>query len=627
YAKRGDLDLAQNVFDQMPRKNVVSWTILISGYSQRGMFSRCFDLLSKMLLHRFKPNDFAYASVLSVCDHFAGRQVHGLALKTGFDSWIYVANALISMYWKSSGAEAFKVFDSIHHPNAVTYNSMISGSAMCGEDNKPMILFRRMCREGIRFDRTTLLSSISGGIDDSHICCSQLHSLSIRSGLETDAGVATALIKAYSVAGEEIEHCHKIFSEISSENRDIVVWTGIISACSEKDPDRALLHFNQMRRENLNPDSYVFLMMIKACSNLVTVKNASALHSLVISSGFQSVTQLGSVLIHAYARSGSLACAQKVFDEIPNRDLVSWNSILKAYAVHGKADAAMNLFFTQMNVAPDETTFTALLTSCSHAGLIDDGAELFDAMYQKYGIAPQLDHYACMVDIFGRAGHLPEAENIIRQMPMEPDYVIWSALLGACRKHGHTKLAELASSKLKLLNPRNSLSYVQISNLYCSSNSFNEGSSVRGRMIRSGIRKEPGLSWTEVKNTVHEFASGGRRHPELKTIVGNLEKLLTELKKVGYVPETGSVLFDVEEEHKEEQLNLHSEKLALVFSLMNNNNSSPAVKITKNIRICSDCHNFMKFASRIVEDKAIIVRDSNRFHRFEKGTCSCNDYW
>ncbi|KAG8378554.1 hypothetical protein BUALT_Bualt08G0149000 [Buddleja alternifolia] len=634
HAKRGHLQLAHHLFVQMPHKNVVSWTLLISGYAQHGKLDQSFRLFTRMLTH-CRPNDFAYASLLSVCDYRCGMQVHGLALRTGFDAWIYVANALIAMYWKNSpnhGVEASRVFDAMESCNVVTYNSMITGLGVHGQGDKAVLLFVRMCRDGIELDRTTLLSLVSSlcglnGCSDrisELICCTQLHSFGIKTGLTLDIGVATALIKSYSILGGEISICHKLFLETSCGSRDVILWTGIMTAFAERDPQQALLLFNQMRGENLCPDCYVFSILLKACANMVTERNASAVHSQVIIAGFVNVLELDNALIHAYARCGSIDKAGRVFYEMPVRDIVSWNSILKAYSVHGKAEAVLNLF-EQMDMEPDETTFVALLSSCSHAGMVKEGTMIFDQMHEKYGIVPQLDHYACMVDIFGRAGHLSEAAKIIRTMPMEPDYVIWSALLGACRKHGETKLANLASSKLKKLDPENSLGYVLISNIYCSANSFDEGGSIRKKMSRVGIRKDPGLSWTEVGHKVHEFASGGQRHPQLETIRTNLEDLLRELKKMGYVPETSSVLYDVEEEHKEEQLYHHSEKLALVFSLMNAGNSD-VIKIMKNIRICSDCHNFMSLASKLVE-KVIIVRDANRFHHFKDGVCSCNDYW
>ncbi|KAL9173581.1 hypothetical protein ABFS82_03G124700 [Erythranthe guttata] len=639
HAKRGQLDLAHQLFAQMPHRNIVSWTILVSGYAQHRKSEQCFRLFSQMLSH-YKPNDFAYASLLSVCDYWRGLQVHGLALRTGFDAWIYVANALMAMYWKNScnpSRDAWRLFDAMEFRNLVTYNSMIAGLGMQEQGDKAMTLFIRMLRDGIVFDRTTLLSLVSslcgpnqgsdkvvGGL----LCCLQLHSCGIKTGLALDVGVATALIKGYSVLAAEIGACHKLFFETNGLDRDLVLWTGIMTVSAEREPEQALILFNQMRKEDLCPDCYVFSVLLKACANLVTEATTSAVHCRVIVAGFANLLDLDNSLIHAYARCGSIDKAKRIFYEMSLRDIVSWNSMLKAYAVHGKAEAALS-FFKQMDVVPDETTFVALLSSCSHAGMVEEGTKIFDTMYEKYGIVPQLDHYACMVDILGRAGLLTEAENIIRKMPMEPDYVIWSAFLGACRKHGETKAASLASSKLKELDPENSLGYVMISNIYCSVNSFDEGGSIRTKMNRVGVKKEPGLSWTEVGHRVHEFASGGHRHPQVKAIRAHMKELLSQLKKMGYVPDTSLVLFDVEEEQKEEQLYHHSEKLALVFSLMSAGNcgvDGGVIKIIKNIRICLDCHNFMRLASKLVE-KVIVVRDSNRFHHFKDGVCSCNDYW
>uniref|UniRef100_A0A6M2FBH8 DYW domain-containing protein n=1 Tax=Populus davidiana TaxID=266767 RepID=A0A6M2FBH8_9ROSI len=247
----------------------------------------------------------------------------------------------------------------------------------------------------------------------------------------------------------------------------------------------------------------------------------------------------------------------------------------------------------------------------------------------NHGVSLQLDHYACMVDILGRAGLLLEAGELISRMPMKPDSVVWSVLLSSCRKYGESQLAKLAADKLKELEPGNSLGYVQISNIYCSGGSYNEAGLIRDEMNGSRVRKEPGLSWIEIENRVHEFASGGRRHPQREAIYAKLYSLIGKLKGVGYVPETSLALQDIEEEHKQEQLYLHSEKLALVFALMSEGSlrcGGGVIRIVKNIRICVDCHNFMKLASDLLQ-KEIVVRDSNRFHHFKNRACSCNDYW
>lgn len=642
YCKSGYLDYAQRLFDTMPSRNLVSWTALISGYAQRGKGDDCFSLFSDMLVH-YRPNEFAFASVLSSCSGGDGRQVHALALKMSWDASVFVANALITMYSKGVGfgdvlcdciKEAWTVFKSMEFRNLISWNSMIAVFQFLGLRTQAMDLFIQMQHNEIGFDRATLLSilsSLCGSNDnDIDVCfryCLQLHCLTVKTGFISDVKVATALVKAYSDLGGDVDDCYRLFMETSCHG-DIVSWTSIITAFAERYPEEAFFLYTQLCQGDLALDRYSFSIALKACAGLMTERNASAVHTQVIKSGFGSDTVLSNTLIHAYARCSLISLSKQVFDEIEDRDVISWNSMLKAYALHGQAREALQLF-SQMNLQPDPTTFVALLFACSHAKLVEEGIKIFESMSENYGIVPYLDHFACMVDILGRAGRIHEAEKLISEMPMEPDSVVWSALLGSCRKHGETELAKLAADKLKELAPGKSLGYVQMSNVFCSSGNFNDACIIWKEMKGYGVRKEPGLSWIEVGNQVHEFASGGQSHPERDVICSKLEGLIGQLKEMGYVPETSLALHDVEEEQKEEQLFHHSEKLALMFAIMNEDSLSrggSVIRIIKNIRICVDCHKFMKLASKLFQ-KEIFVRDSNRFHHFKDGVCSCNDYW
>lgn len=590
------------------------------------------------MLAECRPNEFAFASVLSSCregEGRFGRQIHALGLKMCLDACLYVANTLIMMYNKCHGGnEAWSVFNSMEYRNTVTWNSMIAAFQFHGLGARGIDLFIQMHHMGISFDRATLLSVFSSfceSADKEMKACFrfrlQLHCLTVKTGFLSEVKVATALMKAYSDLGGNAVDCYRVFLETSC-HRDIVSWTGIITIFAERDPERALLLFSQLCQEGLAPDWYTFSIVLKACAGLVTERHAAAVHSRVIKSGFEGDTVLANSLIHAYARCASISMSKKVFDEIEERDVVSWNSMLKAYALHGRAREALHLF-SEMNLQPDSATLVALLCACSHAGLVEDGIKIFNCMRENYGIVPQIDHYACMVDMYGRAGRIHEAEKLIGQMPMEPDSVVWSALLGSCKKHGETGLAKLASDKLKELEPRSSLGYVQMSNIYYSSGKFNEAGTIWDEMKECRVRKEPGLSWIEIGNRVHEFASGGRRHPDREVICSKLDGLIRQLKEMGYVPETSLSLHDIEEEQKEENLYRHSEKLALMYFIMKEGSLHPCgsvIKIIKNISICVDCHNFMKLASDLLQ-KEIVVRDSNRFHHFNDGICSCNDYW
>ncbi|RDX65144.1 Pentatricopeptide repeat-containing protein, partial [Mucuna pruriens] len=630
YCKCGHLVYARYLFDQMPHRNIVSWTALISGYAQSGLIRECFSLFSGLLVH-FCPNEFAFASLLSACEEHdieSGMQVHAVALKISLDTNVYVANALITMYSKRSGSsggydqtpdDAWTVFKSMEFRNLISWNSMIAGFQLRGLGDKAIRLFAHMYCNGIGFDRATLLSVFSslnecGAFDDIDIHlrkCFQLHCLTIKSGFISEIEVVTALIKSHANLGGHISDCYRIFLDTSSQ-QDIVSWTALISVFAERDPEQAFLLFCQLHHQNYLPDWYTFSIALKACAYFVTEQNAMASHSQVIKKGFQKDTVLCNALIHAYARCGSLALSEQVFNEMDCRDLVSWNSMLKSYAIHGQAKDALQLF-QRMNICPDSATFVALLSACSHVGLVHEGVKLFNSMSDVHGIVPQLDHYSCMVDLYGRAGKIFEAEELIHKMPMKPDSVIWSSLLGSCRKHGETRLAKLAADKFNELEPKNSLGYVQMSNIYSSGGSFREACLIRKEMRDYKVRKEPGLSWVEIGKQVHEFGSGGQHHPHRGAILRRLEILIGQLKEMGYVPELSLALYDTEVEHKEDQLLHHSEKMALAFAIMNEGSlpcGGNVIKIMKNIRICVDCHNFMKLASYLFQ-KEIVVRDSN----------------
>ncbi|OMO78000.1 hypothetical protein COLO4_24885 [Corchorus olitorius] len=634
YSKCGYLEYARQLFDGMLERNVVSWTALVSGYAQCGRSVECFGLFSSMLVE-CRPNDFAFTSVLSSCDYLRGKQVHSLALKMGLDASVYVSNALINMYSRSYKIdEAWTLFNSMGYWTLVSWNSIISGFQLAKLGMQAIGVFAKMHHEGIGFDRATLLSVFSSLCEGSNIdidsglqFCFQLYCLSVKTGFIFEVEVATAFMKAYSDLGGDVSEFYHFFLETNC-SQDIVFWTSMITAFAERDPAEAFFLYRQLLREDLTPDGYTFSIILKACAGFVTVQHALAIHSQIIKYGFEDQMVLKNALIHAYARCGSIALSRQVFEEMGCRDVVSWNSMLKAYGLHGKANEAVQLF-QQMDIKPDPTTFVAVLSACSHCGLVEEGIEIFNSMFKNHGIVPQLDHYACIVDILGRAGRIIEAKELISRMPMEPDFVVWSALLGSCRKHGETHLAKIAVAKLKEMEPKNSLGYVQMSNIYCSGGSYNEAGTIRKEMNGSGVKKEPGLSWIEVGNKVHEFASGGRHHPQREAICTKLEELIGKLKEIGYVPEISLALHDIEEEHKLEQLFHHSEKMALVFAIMNEGNlhcRGGAIRIMKNIRICLDCHNFMKLASDLLQ-KEIVVRDSNRFHHFKNKVCSCNDYW
>jgi hypothetical protein len=230
-----------------------------------------------------------------------------------------------------------------------------------------------------------------------------------------------------------------------------------------------------------------------------------------------------------------------------------------------------------------------------------------------------------MVDLLGRAGDVEGAEQFIYDMPIEPDAVVWSALLGACKIYKNVQIGRRAAEKLFSIEPSNAGNYVMLSNIYSSQGMWDEVAKVRKLMKKQGVNKEPGCSWMQIKNRMHSFVTGDEEHEQIQDIYATLRELYTLLKATGYVPDTEFVLHDIDEEQKESSLLYHSEKLAVAYGLLVTPKGMP-IQIMKNLRICGDCHSFIKFVSHVTK-REIDIRDGNRFHHFRNGSCSCGDFW
>lgn len=316
-----------------------------------------------------------------------------------------------------------------------------------------------------------------------------------------------------------------------------------------------------------------------------------------------------------------------MFDEVLQIDVILWNAMIVGYSKHGLGMEALQLFeqMHKLGMTPDDVTFVGVLSACSHAGLINEGRYYFDSMSRDHCIAPKVQHYACMVDLLGRAGCLNEAYDLIKKIPFDPDAAVWGALLAGCRVHANMGLGKVAAEHLYELEPHHSGHYVVLSNMYAASGRWDDVEKVRKKMKDRGVAKEPGLSWIEINHKVHTFLAGDRSHPQTKDIYTVLGILAKHMKYAGYVPNTNFVLHDVEEEQKNHIICYHSEKLAIAFGLINSPPTT-TIQIVKNLRVCGDCHSAAKFISKLVS-REIVVRDANRFHHFKDGQCSCGDYW
>ncbi|XP_076933313.1 pentatricopeptide repeat-containing protein At2g41080-like [Bidens hawaiensis] len=384
-----------------------------------------------------------------------------------------------------------------------------------------------------------------------------------------------------------------------------------------------------MKLSGFKPDKITFVTVLSSCSQLATLGQGQQIHAEAIKSGATSSVSVLSSLISMYSRFGCLKDSLKSFSETEVHDVVLWSSMISAYGFHGMGNESLELFnkMEKEGLEPNDITFLSLLYACSHCGLKDDGIKIFNSMTEKYKLAPQLEHYTCVVDLLGRSGRLEEAENVIRSMPVtvKPDSIIWKTLLSACRIYKNADMAKRIAEEVIRVDPHDSASYVLLSNIQASAKQWQNVSDFRKAMRDMRVKKEPGVSWFEMKNQVHQFCMSDKLHPDSEKIKLYLKDLLGEMKLLGYKPDYGSILHDMDLEEKEDDLGQHSEKLSIAFALMNTPDCVP-IRIMKNLRVCNDCHVAIKYISAI-KKREIVVRDASRFHHFKDGQCSCGDYW
>lgn len=503
---------------------------------------------------------------------------------------------------------------------------MIRGYAESDNPNPAIDLYRRMHMLSVEPDTHTypfLLKAIAKLMYAKE--GEKIHSITVKNGFDSLVFVQNTLVHVYAACGHA-ESAHKLFELMLEKN--LVTWNSVIHGFSLNGrPNEALTLFKEMGCEGVKPDGFTMVSLLSACAELGALALGRRVHVYMVKIGLNENLHSGNALVDLYAKCGSIKEAYKFFEEMGERSVVTWTSLIVGLAVNGCAEEALELFkeLESEGLKPSEITFVGVLYACSHCGMVDEGFIYFRRMKEEFGIEPKIEHYGCIVDLLGRAGLVEKAHEFIQSMPFEPNAVIWRTLLGACTIHGHLDLGEYARAKLLELEPKHCGDYVLLSNLYANERRWTDVQKVRGMMFKQGVRKTPGYSLVELKNCVHEFVMGDRSHPQTKEIYGMLEEITKLLRLQGYVPQTANVLADIEAEEKETALCYHSEKIAIAFMLINTAPMAP-ITIVKNLRVCTDCHSAIKLIAKIFH-RTIVVRDRSRFHHFKDGSCSCGDYW
>ena len=447
----------------------------------------------------------------------------------------------------------------------------------------------------------------------------------IKTGFQGYNLIVNALVDMYAKQGD-LSYAFKVFNTIL--DRDVISWTSAVTGCAHNGShEEALKLFCKMRNSGVEPDQVITSSILSSCAELALLEFGQQVHANFMKSGLQSSLSVDNSLVTMYANCGCLEEANRVFKSMANRNVITWTALIVGYAQNGKGKESLGLYDQMIlsGIKPDFITFIGLLFACSHAGLVDEGCRYFGSMINVHGIRPGPDQYACMVDLLGRAGKLLEAEKLLDEMAVEPDATVWKVFLAACRKHGNIDLAKKAASVLFKLTPQDAVPYVMLSNMYSKAGKWEDAAAVRKLMKSKCISKEPGYSWLEMNGKVHRFMSEDRSHPKSDQIYSKTSEVMGLIKKAGYVPDVNCALHDINDEGKEQGLAYHSEKLAVAFGLLYVPQGAP-IRIYKNLRVCGDCHTAMKFISKMF-CRHIILRDSNCFHHFRDGTCSCRDYY
>ncbi|KAH0860063.1 hypothetical protein HID58_088324 [Brassica napus] len=470
YVECGEVTDAKKVFDEMPKRDISGWVVMIGACARNGYYQESLNIFREMNGEGLKLDAYIVPSVLkasrNLLDQEFGKMMHCVVLKCSFESDGFIVSSLIDMYSKFGEVEnARKVFSESSGQDLVVFNAMISGYANNSQADEALNLVGDMKLAGIQPDVITW----------------------------------NALIAGFSHIGDEEKVSEMLeMMCLDGHKPDVVSWTSIISGLVHNFQNaKALDAFKQMLAHGLYPNSATITTLLPACTTLANVKHGKEIHGYSVVSGLEDHGFVRSALLDMYGKCGFISEAMILFHKTTKKTTVTFNSMIFCYANHGLSEKAVELF-EQMEATGerlDHLTFTAILTACSHGGLTDLGQKLFLLMQNKYRIEPRLEHYACMVDLLGRAGKVVEAYEMIRAMLMEPDLFVWGALLGACRNHGNIELARIAAERLAELEPENSGNRLLLSSLYANAGSWGSVVRMKKMIKKKKLSRVPGSSW------------------------------------------------------------------------------------------------------------------------------------
>ncbi|KAH0457376.1 hypothetical protein IEQ34_012691 [Dendrobium chrysotoxum] len=495
FSKSGNIDEARRLFDEMPERNLVAWNAMISGYVQFLQIEEAYRLFGEMS----ERNSVTWTTMINGYIRIGKLEKARELLDSMPFKNVVAQTAMLTGYVQCMRMEeAVELFEKISTKDDFCWNAMISGYAHCGRMDKAVELYKRMPTKSL-FSLNTIIAG--------HAQQGEMH-------------------KALEVFKQMRE-------------RNTVTWNSIISGLTQNGfYCDSIKHFVLLRNEGRKPDPCTYACGLAACAYLAALQVGKQLHLLLVKSGHVNDLFAGNALINMYARCGRISSAKQAFDEMASVDLISWNTLITGYALNGFGRETISLF-KEMEVngfRPDDITFVGVLSACSHAGLIDEGLKYFDSMSRDHSVERVAEHYACVVDLLGRAGRLEEAYKLVTEMPIKVNAGVWGALLGACRMHGNPDIAKFAAEKLFVIEPQKTSNYVLLSNVHADARRWEDVDRVRSLLKEIGIQKQPGCSWIDIKKKVCSFVSDDPMQPGATEVGFVLEMLCAHIRNTEIMP-------------------------------------------------------------------------------------------
>ncbi|KAF4367931.1 hypothetical protein F8388_002542 [Cannabis sativa] len=474
----------------------ITFNVMIDGLARVGRDDDALVMFEEMRSVCLRPSELTFVSVFRSCKVARiAHQLHADAIKLGFEAHPAVSNAAINMYSCCGDLNAaHMVFQRLGNKDIVSWNSMIS-SFFQGNDGKLGILaYLEMQRAGIKPDEFTFGSLLAKSefVD----IVEMVQALICKNGLIAKSQVSNALVSAYC-RHRKVNLAYRIFQD--TECKNLVSWNTMISGFLINGfPVDGLEQFSRLLMTNILPNVYSLTIILSSCAAISALSQGKQVHGYIITSGFCPGTCLGNALITMYAKCGVLDWSLRVFDTMIERDAISYNALISAYAQHGQGEEAVRCFEVMQGLSrmfkPDQATFTAVLSACSHAGLVDDGIKIFNSMVNDYGLLAGVDHFSCIVDLLGRGGYLDEAEIITNSKHLKAHSNIWWALLSACAAHSNIKLGRIVAGILLETEKDNPSVYVLLANIYAAADQWQEAANTREMIRRTKMTKQPGCS-------------------------------------------------------------------------------------------------------------------------------------